>query len=398
MAVDVVLAALIGVASFADVASSNDLAGRETEVAEYLLSAAGAFALIWRRIAPLTVLVAVTAVISTYWLLGYTAFQSLLGLFAFYSAAAHGVNRRRTWLTVAACIPVLIVVAAVSILDEPDGFDWANAVNITVYLTGAAAVGAVVRNRKRIFVDMEDRADRAETERQTVAQRAVARERNRIAREMHDVVAHGMSVITVQAGAAKEIVHADPDAAEQSLAEIEAVGRESLNEMRRMLGVLRSGDDDTSSFEPTPRLDDVLALVSHCNEAGVPTTLQVTGTQRELPAGVGLAVYRVVQEALTNVLKHAGTPARADVRLDFGETSLEIEVTDDGRDAGNSAPATAGGQGLIGMSERVEAYGGELTTQPRTGGGYRVRAVLPIEAVARPTATTADTQPTGSIS
>jgi signal transduction histidine kinase len=397
MAVDVVFAALIGALAFAEVASARELGDREADALAYWLTAVGAVALIWRRIAPLTVLVTVTIVLGTFWLLGYGSFQSVLGLPAVYSAVVHGENRRRTWLTVGACTLAMLGAAAVSILDEPDGFSMSNAISMVAYLAGAAAVGAVVRNRKQIFVDMEDRADRAEADQLAEAQRAVAHERIRIAREMHDVVAHGMSVITVQAAAAQAIVRSDPDAAAESLAQIEATGRESLNEMRRMLGVLRSGDDETSTFEPQPGLGEIRGLVNRCIDAGVPTELVVTGSERELPAGVGLAAYRLVQEALTNVFKHAGTSAQADVRLDYTDDALQIEVVDDGRGAVTSLSSTGGGNGLIGMRERVEVYGGEFSAQPSPGGGYRVRAALPIEtAVGRPSISDADAQPTRS--
>lgn len=397
MVVDVVFAALICVLAFVEIASTTIDDAAEPDALAYGLTAIGAVALIWRRIAPLAVLVVVSAVLVTFWLLDYSSFQSVLGLPAVYSAVVHGENRRRTWLTVATCTVVMFAAASVSILDEADGYSWTNAISMLAYLGGAAVVGVVIRNRKRIFVDMEDRADRAEAERLAEAQRAVARERIRIAREMHDVVAHGMSVITVQAAAAQAIVRTDPDAAEESLAQIESVGRESLNEMRRMLGVLRSGDDDDmSSFEPQPRLDDVRVLVAHCEEAGVPTSLSVTGVERELPTGVGLAAYRLAQESLTNVLKHAGESATADVRLHYGADTLEIDVTDDGRGAVSSLSTTGTGHGLIGMRERVEVYGGQFCAEPRTGGGYGVRAVFPIEDDVRPGITPADTPPTGN--
>ena len=397
MAVDVILAAIICVLALAEVASASAAAGSEPDGVAYALTVLGAVALIWRRIAPLTVLVVVSAALVAFWLLDYASFQSVLGLPAVYSAAVHGKNRRRTWLTIVVCTLVMFAVAAVTVLDGPDGFSWTNAVSMAVYLSGAAAVGVVIRNREQIFVDLENRADRAEAERLAAALRAVSRERIRIAREMHDVVAHGMSVITVQAAAAQAIMRTDPDAAEESLVQIEAVGRESLDEMRRMLGVLRSGDEEMSTFEPQPRLGDVRNLVAHCTEAGVPTTLEVAGAERELPAGVGLAAYRIVQEALTNVLKHAGTSARANVRLGYGTHTLEVDVTDDGRGAVTSLSGTGSGHGLIGMLERVEVYGGTFNAQPQSGGGYRVTAVLLIEdSTNRPSVVAAEAQATGS--
>ena len=201
---------------------------------------------------------------------------------------------------------LLLVAASVSLLDTDDGFDALTLVSMIAFLGGAVTAGVVIRNRERIFVDTERRATAAEADRLAAAERAVASERSRIAREMHDVVAHSMSVISVQAAAGREIVHADPDKAAKVFATIEAVGRESLAELRRMLGVLRDSGEHGVALSPQPGIADVTALVAQSPASGVATELVVEGHQRALPPGIELAVYRVVQEALTNVLKHAG--------------------------------------------------------------------------------------------
>ena len=191
----------------------------------------------------------------------------------------------------------------------------------------------IIRNRERIFVDTERRATAAEADRLAAAERAVASERSRIAREMHDVVAHSMSVISVQAAAGREIVHADPDKAAKVFATIEAVGRESLAELRRMLGVLRDTGDHGAALSPQPGIADITAVVAQSSASGVPTELVIEGDQRALAPGIELAVYRVVQEALTNVLKHAGPSTSAAVHIAYGTNELTVEVTDDGRGA-----------------------------------------------------------------
>jgi signal transduction histidine kinase len=206
----------------------------------------------------------------------------------------------------------------------------------------------------------------------------VASERRRIAREMHDVVAHSMSVIAVQAAAGREIVHANPDKAAEVFARIESVGRESLAELRRMLDVIRDTGDGDASLTPQPGIADIAHAVAQSSDGGVATQLVVEGRQRPLAPGVELTAYRIVQEALTNVRKHAGRTATATVRISYGAHELVVTVTDDGRGAATALSGIGAGQGLIGMRERVEIYGGEFSSGPRPAGGYAVRAVLPI--------------------
>jgi len=280
----------------------------------------------------------------------------------------------RVALTVA--IVILMVGAGVSILNPVDGFAYSNAVSMMAFLVVGTAVGVVIRNREQIFVDAQRRAEVAEADRLVEAERAVALERTRIAREMHDVVAHGMSVIAVQAAAAQQIAYTDPDKTVEVLSRIENVGRESLSEMRRMLGVLRDGDGNRGTLSPQPTLSDVAEAVAQSVESGVVTDLIVDGDQRELPPGVELAAFRIVQEALTNVRKHGGRSASAAVRLHYGEDTLMVEVRDDGAGATTSLSRSGGGNGLIGMRERVEIYGGQFSAGPEAGGGYLVRAVL----------------------
>ncbi|HEX6659996.1 MAG TPA: sensor histidine kinase, partial [Ilumatobacter sp.] len=274
------------------------------------------------------------------------------------------------------------------LLDSDDGYDALNALSMVAFLAAAITAGVVIRNRERIFVDTERRAAAAEADRVAEAERAVVRERSRIAREMHDVVAHSMSVISVQAAAGREIVHVNPDKAAEVFATIEVVGRESLAELRRMLGVLRETGDEQTSLAPQPGMVDIAAAVEQSSAAGVTTKLMIDGEQRALAPGVELAAYRIVQEALTNVRKHAGGSASATVRIAYEPQEVTIEVIDDGRGAVSSLSRSGGGHGLIGMRERVEIYGGELTSGPRPGGGFVVRAVLPVVSDTAPAAET----------
>jgi signal transduction histidine kinase len=203
----------------------------------------------------------------------------------------------------------------------------------------------------------------------------VAEERARIARELHDLVAHNVSVMVVQAGGERHALGEEQESTRAVLASIEQAGRQALAEARRLLGMLRS-KDDAEELEPQPSVDHIDVLVEQVERAGLPVGLTVEGERMPLPAGVDLCAYRIVQEGLTNALKHAG-PARAEVLLRYAPRTLDVEVRDDGRGA-SQANGAGGGHGLIGMRERVALYGGELETGPRVGGGFEIRAHLPL--------------------
>ena len=378
---DLVVAAVVGVLAVVDVASSSAerMPGqRPADGLAYALVVAAAVSLVRRRQTPIVVLAIVTAVLATFWLRDNGAFLTALGLPTLYAVAAHEQHRRRAWWALGAACAAWFLAASVSVLDRPEGFAYFTALSVAAFLAAGIAAGVVIRNRDRIFVDTERRAAQAEADRAGEAARAVVRERRRIAREMHDVVAHSMSVVAVQAAAGREIVHADPDKAAEVFARIETIGRESLTELRRMLGVLRDRDDADPSFAPQPRISDVAAAVEQSTASGVATELVVEGRQRPVAPGIELAAYRIVQEALTNVRKHAGTSASAVVRIFYDIHDLVVEVTDDGRGAATSLSGAGTGHGLIGMRERVEIYGGSFSSGPRRGGGYAVRATLPI--------------------
>jgi signal transduction histidine kinase len=223
---------------------------------------------------------------------------------------------------------------------------------------------------RRILGDRERRAQMAERERDLAAREAVVEERARIARELHDVIAHNVSMMVVQAGGERRLAQGST---RDVLETIEQIGRSALTEMRRLVGMLRTEGDEP--LAPQPGLDDVPRLVTQVREAGLPVELEIEGERRELPVGIELSAYRIVQEALTNALKHAGN-AQARVRISYGADSLELEIVDDG--AGPAAEASGAGHGLVGMRERVALYGGRLDARRRESGGFAVRALLPI--------------------
>ena len=226
---------------------------------------------------------------------------------------------------------------------------------------------------RRVVGDRERRAQLAERERDVAAREAVVEERARIARELHDAIAHNVSMMVVQAGAERRTLEPESGPTREVLATIEQIGRGALTEMRRLVGMLRSDDGDPLS--PQPGLGDLPTLVGQVREAGLPIELHVEGEPRELPVGLELSAYRIVQEALTNALKHAGD-ARATVRVSYAPDSLELEIVDDG--AGGPPRTAGGGHGLVGMRERVALYGGRFDAGRAPSGGFAIRVLLPI--------------------
>ena len=236
------------------------------------------------------------------------------------------------------------------------------------------ALGQWRRIRRAYVVELVERARRLEAEREQESRLAAAGERARIAREMHDVVAHSLSVMIAQADGGRYAAAASPEAAVRALETVSSTGRAALADMRRLLGVLRDGGE-RAAMAPQPTVADVPELVSTIAASGLDVTCAIVGHPRPMGSGAGLAGYRIVQESLTNVLKHAGPGVRARVVVRWTDRAVELQVDDDGR--GASAPADGAGQGLAGMRERVQLHGGTLEAGPRHAGGFRVLAVLP---------------------
>ncbi|XRQ09254.1 sensor histidine kinase [Actinomadura welshii] len=337
------------------------------------VSAVAAAALYRRRREPLLVLgVALAAWAVT--IVGGGEQGGIAALIALYSAGRHAAVNRFVPVGIAAAV-VLIGIDGV---DDPA--PWPEVIGVgALFAFGSWYVGRRLRLRG-------EHAARLLREQAAESRRILAEERTRIARELHDVVAHRVSLMTIQAGAAKAVAAQDLDGALQAMGAVEQAGRQALDELRHLLGVLRP-ETDPDGLGPQPGLADLPGLIGEIREAGVEVTLTAGALPDGLPARVDLFAYRIVQEALTNVLKHAGPGARAEVRLGVGESGIVIEVLDDGRGTATMAgpgPARAGarGHGLVGMRERALLLGGTVDASPRRAGGFRVVARLP--AAGRP--------------
>jgi signal transduction histidine kinase len=341
------------------------------DILAYAMLIAGPLALLARRRAPVAVLVAVMASTVCYLLLGYVFGPIFLSPVVAISAAVTRGRRTAAWIVVGCAFAVLNILA----LFTPAGplrlrhwtlghtlgmFTW-----LLLVLTGAELV------RIRSERATESRRRRAEEER-----RQASEERLRIARELHDVLAHNISLINVQAGVALHLLDDHPEHARKALGAIKEASKEALGEVRSVLGILRQGGE-SAPRSPTAGLDRLEDLVSRAHVAGITVRTRTTGDPRPLPAGVDLAAFRIIQEALTNVTRHAGHGVTAGVHLGYDDGELLIEVVDDGRGAPGDLPD--GGNGIAGMRERVAALNGDLSAGPRgVTGGFRVRARLPL--------------------
>ncbi|WP_104108203.1 sensor histidine kinase [Nocardioides sp. 616] len=338
-----------------------------------ILASAQILPLAWRRGHPTAVFAAVAVASAAQVLLLDTPIWGQVAFpVAVYSVARFGTGVR-AWVA----LGVGIVAAAVATVDWTGslGQGWTGLVpnfgTISALVVTSWALGTMGRVREAHIGTLVDRAEQAERIAQREVELAAQDERARIAREMHDVVAHGLSVIVVQADGARYAAAKDPDVAVTTLETIGVTGREALTEMRRMLGLLRTGD---TGVRPQPTLADLPHLVAEARAAGTEVAAELPDPGAEVPEGVGLAAYRIVQEALTNVRKHAGPDASVRLEVRVG-TEVAIEVADDGR--GSAATDDGRGHGLVGMRERAAAHGGTMRSGPVAGGGYAVSARIP---------------------
>jgi signal transduction histidine kinase len=323
---------------------------------------------------PAGVLAVSTAAVSAYSLLGYVNGAALLApVIALYYAATYLSFRRACAVAAATMTALLAATAANNPFPHPTGGGF---VLIPFLVAAALFAGTAVANRRAYVASIRDRALEE-------ARRRVDEERLRIARELHDVVAHTMATINVQAGAAAHVLPTQPGAAAEALQAIKAASKEGLRELRAILNVLRQADE-ADPTQPAPGTAQLETLVAGARRAGLDATLTVTGEPIPLPAAVDLAAYRIVQESLTNTIRHAG-PASATVVLSYTDGELLVEVTDTGRGpAGPAAPGAPGnggtgtGHGLAGMRERAASVGGTVRTGAASGGGYQVVARLPV--------------------
>jgi signal transduction histidine kinase len=354
----------------------GDQPGPEGDVVNLITGPLLALTLVWRRRAPLAMILALAALTMTNEALGGGIFSFpesraegvepfaslLIAAVAFYSLGAHADERQAT---IGVVVGVISFWATVFISAQVDfgGFFFSTTLAVAPWL-----FGRVVRARRLRLVA-------AEREQEQRARIAVADERSRIARELHDIVAHSVGVIVVQAVGARRVFDRDPERAREALDSIERTARTALADMRRSLGVLRR-DEDERALAPQPGVGDLSGLIEQARAGGLAVELAVEGERVPLPQAIDLSAYRIVQEALTNVIKHAGA-ARARVTIRYLDDELEVEVADDGAGPPVNA-ADESGLGIIGMRERVEAHGGNLHTGARTDGGFLVRASLPL--------------------
>jgi signal transduction histidine kinase len=378
--VDVAFGMFIGAISVVGYLTAEGTASeRDQDAAGLLIVLALTALLTQRRRHALWVMAATVPLEIAFWVADYPTNFDVFPILTLYAATAHSSEpRRRVWAWTATAIAVYTAVALVGVLSPEEELPAVAFLGVLVLFGTSAVVGELVHQRRERLRELEVRALRAEGERELLARQAVLDERARIARDLHDVVAHAMSVMVVQAGAAERLVEQSPERARQALVNIQDAGREALADMRRMLGVLRE-DGGPVELSPQPSMDDVRQVVQRCNESGVPTDLQIDGAPPPRAAGPEMTGYRIVQEALTNVIKHAGRPARAVVRITYRDGQMRVEVIDDGAGASSTSLERATGHGLIGMRERVELYHGTLHVGPRPGGGFRVAATIPLE-------------------
>ncbi len=336
-----------------------------------ILAALTAAPIAWRRVRPLeTGLVVVAAQVVALAAGVWGAAFAGSGI-AIYSIGAHAAGRARTRVLIAitAMIVLLFVAGWIDGQALVDEF-----VSTAVVLVTAFVVGDNMRRRRQHVDALAERAERAEREQELVAEHRVSAERTRIARELHDVVAHSVSVMVIQAAAARRNLDAAPDRARAALTNIEQTGRATMVELRGLLGVLRDHREPSTDLAPQPTLDDLSRLVAADHD--LPIRLQVDGEVHDLPPGVTLTAYRLLQEALTNVRRHAGSVEHVDVRMRRSCDRLDLAVTDDGR--GAAADHGTPGYGIVGMRERVSALGGVMEAGPHRGGGWRVAVSLPL--------------------
>jgi signal transduction histidine kinase len=361
-------------------AGVGEVSGADGTPAELIvLSVVAGGLLMLRRWWPLAVLATTLGVAVAIWIIDVDAVDSLEAsgasvLVALYTTAA----LRELGASLAALVPTVVFVTVLSVatadVENRETSALGGAIIAATLTVGIWGLGAYAQTRRRYRRQLEERAAQLEREREQLARIAVHEERASIARELHDIVAHSVSVMLVGVRGARDVLRTSPDVADDTLARVETSGEQSLAELRRILTLLRAPEHGAES-RPQPSLGELDELVADYRAAGLPVRLEMTGEPQPLPGGVELSVYRIVQEALTNVLKHSH-PTRVTVTLAFRGSRLEVEVVDDGTTAARGAAAT--GHGLVGMRERVAVLGGELETGRRVGGGFRVAARLPV--------------------
>ncbi|MHA6783470.1 sensor histidine kinase [Pseudonocardia saturnea] len=377
LAADAVLATVVAALGLAQLARAAQPASgsRPADALGFALVVALCLPLVARRRAPRTVLTAVLAVALVFSVLGYQQVALALPIvLAVYTVGSH-----RTLRESLPVLGLLAVVLAVAYAAVPQGLAPDDVVSTVLFMVVAWWLGASIRVRRQQAELLQERAALLERARLDLATQAVAAERLRIARELHDVVAHSMSVVAVQSGMAEHVLDSQPEQARAALTAISTTSRAALAEMRHLLGVLRADGEPAGALVPVRGLDDVGELAEQVTGAGLRVRVEASGPQGVVPASVGLIGYRIVQEALTNAVRHAGAGSEVTVRLGRDGGGVSVEVVDDGGGTPVDPGRDGAGRGLAGMRERVAVVGGRLDAGPVPGGGWRVRAHLPFD-------------------
>ncbi|WP_190121784.1 sensor histidine kinase [Streptomyces inusitatus] len=388
LAVVVLVAMIVGSLAVSGV-HGPQFGNRTPDVRSVLLMAVVSVALVPRRRNPMGVLIFTSALSALELSFGDpSAPVAMSAVIALYTVASR-TDRPTTWR-----VGLLTMTGLTGSAMFFGSTPWYTQENLGIFAwTGmAAAAGDAVRSRRAFIDAIKERAERAERTREEEARRRVAEERLRIARDLHDVVAHHIALVNVQAGVAAHVMDKRPDQAKEALSHVREASRSALNELRATVGLLRQSGDPEAPTEPAPGLGVLDELVTTFRQAGLPVEVARADDGITPPGAVDLAAYRIIQEALTNVQKHAGPGARAEVSVIRVGRTLEVTVLDDGGPADTPVPETGresapeteteteGGHGLLGMRERVGAIGGRLSAGPRYGGGFRVQAILPLTA------------------
>ncbi|HEY4333583.1 MAG TPA: histidine kinase [Ilumatobacteraceae bacterium] len=336
-----------------------------------ILAIAATAPLVWRRRNPIPVVAIVVTgqfVLEFVGVSGPGGLSIMIAVFSF-ATYTNGIHR-----AVAAKVLAMLGLGALTVGFIDGRIDLGRLISAVLFLVGAFVLGDNVQRRRLHHQAQADQVEREERERELMSRQRVQDERSRIARELHDVVAHSVSLMIIQAGAARRSMASAPQQAEAALKDVESTGRQAMDELRRVLGVLRAGDE-SHELAPQPSLASVRALID--NDPTLPVQLSEVGTPPEdVPTAIGLSLYRVVQEALTNIRKHGGQVRHVAVHVAYEAERVMVQITDDGR--GASVAINADGHGIVGMRERMALCGGTLSAGPRVGGGWQVRASAPL--------------------
>jgi signal transduction histidine kinase len=372
---DALLAAAVTVMVLVDLSSPTDAVGvRPTDALAVLLSLLQTLPLAFRRRAPLPSFALTIIGVCAYYALGYEVTDGTLATFVgVYTVAAHE-DRRRSLVG----LGLLAFGMTWYWLTRAEPFDPTTPIWIGILGVLSWGLGEYVRTRRAYTAEVEALAERLERARALEARQAAWQERARLARELHDVIGHTVNVMVIQAGAGRRTLASDRGQAERAFQTIESTGREALDELDRLLGILRTGEDEPD-LPPQPGLEQLRTLAGRFQDSGLPVEISIEGKEVPLPRSLDQSAYRIIQETLTNALRHAGaTTARVEVR--YCTDRLELEVANDGRGHRRAQDHPGGGRGLVGIQERVALFGGDLEAGPRAGGGFVVRCRLPLTA------------------